>query len=155
MCSEVLKFRPALGHVKDAASQEADVVPNGASAICTDAGHERIDTSKQVFWCGASGTRYVHTVHSLIECPEISDANYLLVRIAKNGRRTVLAAGFAGASAPSLNLAEVRRVGATLGANEVHVHFLASGDKNAKVIAHDLREAHLNETLPSRSNVCH
>ncbi len=163
MSSDDLKFRPLRGRVEDAkdvggkpATKETSPVGSSASSpISAGVSDELFDTALQVFWRGASGTDYIHTVHSLIGCPEISDANYLLVRSSGNGQRTVLAAGFAQHSAPSLNLAEVRRVGATLGANEVHVHFLNRGDTHAKIIAHDLREAHLPSALPRQSELQH
>lgn len=159
MSSDDLKFRPVLGHVEDAKDVGGQSTANETSAasqiVNARVADELFDTAHQVFWRGASGTDYIHTVHSLIGCPEISDANYLLVRSSENGQRTVLAAGYAEHSAPSLNLAEVRRVGATLGANEVHVHFLSRGDSHAKVVAHDLREAYLASALPKQSELQH
>jgi hypothetical protein len=77
------------------------------------------------FWRGASGKRYVHSVYSLIECPPLPKAMYLLVHRNKDGQRQVLHIGCGQSDAPTLNLARIRQRGAQLGANEVHVHFLA------------------------------
>lgn len=93
------------------------------------------------FWRGASGTRYVHTIYSLIDCPEVPNSNYLLIRRDDSGRRVVLAVGLAVREAPSLNLAEIRQRGALLGANEVHAHMLAGSIKQAKLVEFDLRAA--------------
>jgi hypothetical protein len=91
------------------------------------------------FWRGASGKRYVHNVYSLIECPPLPKALYLLVRRDRSGRREVLHIGCGESDAPTLNLAQVRRRGATLGANEVHVHFLAASEEERRLITCDLR----------------
>lgn len=92
-----------------------------------------------LFWHGASGQRYVHTVYSLIECPELTAANYILVKCSEDGGRQALRIGRVAQRAPSLNLAEIRRLGAELGANEVHVHLLAADATQAKLIEFDLR----------------
>lgn len=90
------------------------------------------------FWSGASGQRYVHSVHSLIECPDVPASNYILVHRNHDGQRTVLAVGQATNEAPSLNLAEIRRRGARLGANEVHVHLLAKSAVDRSIIELDI-----------------
>lgn len=94
------------------------------------------------FWTGASGERYVHSVFSLIGCPEVPKAVYLLVRRDQRDRRTVLRVGRTAHDAESLNLAEIRHRGAQLGANEVHVHFLAASDRERRQVELDLRSAH-------------
>lgn len=91
------------------------------------------------FWTGASGRRYVHTIYSLIECPALPTGNYVLVKRGEDGTRDVLAIGSVSNDAPSLNLAEIRRRGAELGANEVHVHLLAGTAKLSKLVEFDLR----------------
>ena len=92
----------------------------------------RLQTSPSVaadceflFWSGASGARYVHTVHSLLACPELPSCTYVLAYCAPSGEREVLAVGQLTGTVPSLNLAELRHRGARLGANEIHVHLLA------------------------------
>lgn len=93
------------------------------------------------FWEGASGSRYVHHVYSLIGCPQLPASTYLLVGLDADGVRTVLHVGHAEHEAPSLNLAEIRHKGATVGAAEVHVHMLAArADRNA--VRDDLARAH-------------
>jgi len=91
------------------------------------------------FWTGASGQRYVHNVHGLIECPPLPRAVYLLVRREVDGTCTVLHIAASLSDAPTLNLARIRHRGATLGANEVHVHLLAASAEHCRTIACDLR----------------
>ena len=93
------------------------------------------------FWRGASGRRYAHTVYSLIECPPLPQAAYLLVRRDSAGQRHVLHIGSGESSAPSLNLASLRQRGATVGANEVHVHFPAETPEARRLVVCDLRAA--------------
>lgn len=93
------------------------------------------------FWTGASGQRYVHTIHSLLLCPEVPASNYILLRRNADGSQGVLAIGRVSNDAPSLNLAEIRQRGAELGANEVHVHLLATSPRHSKHVAQDLRTA--------------
>jgi hypothetical protein len=104
------------------------------------------------FWTGASGQRYVHSVFSLIGCPELPKAVYLLVRRDQHDRRTVLRVGRTRHDAVSLNLAEIRHRGAQLGANEVHVHFLAKSDRERRRIELDLRAAHFPELSVERKS---
>lgn len=101
------------------------------------------------FWSGASGQRYVHTIYSLIECPELPAGNYVLVRRTAEGRRIALAVGRATHAAASLNLAEIRQRGAQLGANEVHVHLLAESKSESKLIEFDLRSGQLQHVHPT------
>src|SRR5262245_1740693 len=93
----------------------------------------------QHMWRGASGRSYAHSVYSLIACPPLPVASYVLVRRDQRGRRTALRVGFGQSDAPTLNLAQVRQRGAQLGANEVHVHFTAASDDERRLVACDLR----------------
>jgi hypothetical protein len=93
------------------------------------------------FWRGASGRSYVHTVYSLIECPPMPRANYVLVKRGSNGRAIALRCGQVRHAAPTLNLAELRQLGAQLGASEVHVHLLASCSEDARLIELDVAAA--------------
>ena len=106
------------------------------------------------FWRGASARRYVHTVYSLIECPPLPSAVYLLVRRDKEGQRQVLHIDSGRSDAPTLNLARVRQRAAQLGANEVHVHFLAVDQAHRNLIVCDLRAAQFGELScePSRAS---
>lgn len=95
------------------------------------------------FWTGASGKRYVHTVYSLFDCPPLDAGNYILVRRSAPGQtsRAVLAIGRLSDQAATLNLAEIRQRAATLGADEVHVHLLATSSQEAQAVETDLRTA--------------
>lgn len=93
------------------------------------------------FWRGATGTRYVHTIYPLLECPELPAANVLLVRRHAMGRAEVMHICRVEHVAQSLNLAEVRQTAARLGANEVHVHLLAAGAPERATIERDLAGA--------------
>ncbi len=93
------------------------------------------------FWTGATGKRYVHTVYSLFDCPPVGMANYVLVRKDGHAKRAVLAIGRVTADSTSLNLAEIRQRGAALGADEVHIHLLASSAHESKAVEVDLRTA--------------
>jgi hypothetical protein len=95
--------------------------------------------SRRQLWRGASGKAYSHNVYSLIACPPLPAASYLLVRRDPHGRRTALRVGLGKSDAPTLNLAEVRRRGAQLEANEVHVHFTAASEDERRLVACDLR----------------
>jgi hypothetical protein len=99
------------------------------------------ESARCQFWRGASGRRYMHTVYSLIECPPVPQATYLLARREHDGSRQVVHIASGENSAPTLNLARIRQVGATLGANEVHVHFLAETEGQRRLVTCDLRAA--------------
>jgi hypothetical protein len=101
------------------------------------------------FWRGASGRRYAHTVYGLLECPPLPEAAYLLVRRDACGSRTLLDVGLGESDAPTLNLAQVRQHGASLGANEVHVHFLAETSEQRLRILADLRTAECGTPAPA------
>jgi len=113
---------------------EARVLP---AAVVSGRAFDEAARSK--FWRGASGRRYLHSVYSLVECPPMSQANYLLVGRAADGSRQVLHIASCESDAPTLNLARIRQRGASLGANEVHVHFLAETDSERWLAACDLR----------------
>jgi hypothetical protein len=90
-------------------------------------------------WGGASGQRYEHNVYPLRACPPLSLAVYLLVRRQQDGTCQVLYIASTRSDAPTLNLARIRHRAATLGANEVHAHVLASSAEQCGTIACDLR----------------
>jgi len=99
---------------------------------------EHVDARQHV-WRGASGKGYLHRVYSLIECPPLPKASYVLVRRDRHGCWTALHVGLGQSEAPTLNLAQVRQRGAQLGANEVHVYALARSDAARALVACDLR----------------
>jgi hypothetical protein len=90
------------------------------------------------FWRGASGERYLHTVYGLLDCPPLPKANYILVKRSGDGRRVALKVGRTTHEAETLNLAEIRHRAANLGANEVHVHFLAETAAERQIVDFDL-----------------
>jgi hypothetical protein len=90
-------------------------------------------------WRGASGRLYAHHIYTLIECPPLPPAGYVLVRRDSEGRRTPLRIGIGTSDAPSLNLAEIRQRGAMAGANEVHVRLEAVSEAERRLAACDLR----------------
>jgi hypothetical protein len=94
------------------------------------------------YWRGASGRRYLHSVYTLIGCPGLPRASYILVRRWDDGSRTPLAFGQTKDDAISLNLAHLRHQGAKLGANEVHIHLLAETPEERANVEGDLTEAH-------------
>ena len=91
------------------------------------------------YWRGNSGKRYLHTVYSLVECPEMEKANYILVKNNPNGTRTAIHIGQTTMQEGSLNLASIRQLGAAMGANEVHLHVLADDCSERNAVEHDLR----------------
>lgn len=129
MSAEIIQF----ADVRVRRSPVKAVMPVQASEIETG--------TRFHFWTGASGKRYVHTVYSLFDCPPIGVANYVLVRRESKTQRAVLAIGRLTSETSSLNLAEIRQRGATLGADEVHIHLLATSANESQAVEVDLRTA--------------
>lgn len=94
-----------------------------------------------VRWRGASGRTFAHTVYSLIGCPGVSAANYMLVLAEEDGTRRVLAMGRTATTVASENLAVIRQEAALRGANEVHLHLLGMTDADRAAIEFDLAAA--------------
>jgi hypothetical protein len=105
----------------DIAEKPAWVPADEPALICAET------SIRQAFhyWRGASGYRYLHSVFSLIGCPAMPRANYILVKRHEDGSRTPVAFGQTRDDAATLNLAHLRHEGAKRGANEVHIHLLA------------------------------
>ena len=101
--------------------------------------------ARQHLWRGASGRGYMHSVYSLIECPPLPKASYILVRRDASGQRTALHVGLGQSDAATLNLAQIRQRGAQLGANEVHVHFQAQSESVRSLVAFDLRASQFGD----------
>ena len=93
-------------------------------------------------WHGQSGDCYTHTVYSLIGCPAMVAANYILVDHDANGVQRVLSIGRTRSGTPSLNLARIRKRGAILGANEVHLLRSGETDVARAAIKRDLTRRH-------------
>lgn len=94
------------------------------------------------YWRGASGRRYLHSVYTLVGCPPLPQANYILVRRHTDGTRDALAFGNTRDDAVSLNLAHLRHEGAKCGANEIHIHLLAVTAHDRAMVEADLTAAH-------------
>ncbi len=90
------------------------------------------------YWQGASGKRYIHSVYSLFNCPEVPKVNYVLVRREGNGTCTALAIGETKESACSLNLAFLRHNAAKLHANEIHIHVMPQTKYERDMVRLDL-----------------
>lgn len=95
------------------------------------------------YWRGASGRRYLHSVYTLVGCPALPQANYILVRQYEDGTREALAFGETKDDAVTLNLAHLRHEGAKCGANEVHIHLLAKTASERALVEADLASAHM------------
>lgn len=90
------------------------------------------------FWQGASGKRYIHSVYSLVNCPELPKTNYVLVHRDENSECKALCIGDTKDSAASLNLAFLRHNAARLGANEIHVHVMTKNKYEREMVRLDL-----------------
>jgi hypothetical protein len=97
-----------------------------------------VPTCDFTFWSGASGARYVHTIYELRDCPDLPSANIVLVRRRASGSMDIARICRVENETMSLNLAEIRRLAAQLGANEVHVHLLARDDIERAQIERDI-----------------
>ncbi|GAB4236969.1 MAG: hypothetical protein Kow0032_22480 [Methyloligellaceae bacterium] len=108
-------------------------------------GEEGVDQPYH-YWRGASGRRYLHTVYSLVECPALPKANYILVHRAEDGSRRPLEIGQTRTDTHTLNLAHLRFTGARLGANEVHIHLLAESARERARVEADLSARQLGRS---------
>ncbi len=90
------------------------------------------------YWDGLTGVRYLHSVYSLQDCPELPKANYIMVRKLDNGEAIPLFIGQTIADATSLNLAHIRQKAARLGANEIHIHVMTDTPTERAVVERDL-----------------
>jgi len=120
----------------DRTSSERDEEP---ALVCAEAAFDQAFH----YWRGASGRRYLHSVYTLVGCPALPQANFILVRRHPDGTREALVFGETKDDAISLNLAHLRHEGAKIGANEVHIHFLADTADDRALVQADLRAAHL------------
>jgi hypothetical protein len=141
MCAQIVDLalvRAERAARKASSTPLANQMPQAASHPASSA---VATASPFQFWSGATGTRYVHTIYNLFECPPIAPANYILVKRHLDGRRTVLSIGRLVNSCATINLADVRQRCAQLGANEIHVHLLAEGLDASTEIEADLRRS--------------
>ena len=103
------------------------------------------------YWRGASGRRYLHSVYSLVGCPALPQANFILVRRHEDGSREALCFGNTRDDAMSLNLARLRHEGAKIGANEVHIHLLADTAQARTLVEADLTASHRHQPAASKA----
>ena len=122
--------------------RDAPTPANEPALVCAE---EQLSQTYH-YWRGASGARYLHTVFALIGCPQLPMANYILVRRDQDGTRRPLDIGQTVYVAESLNLAHLRRRGALLGANEIHVHFLPESVRQRRAVEADLSARQLGRT---------
>lgn len=104
--------------------------------------------ASQHIWRGASGALYTHTMTSLLYCPEMPEATYLLLHRDAGGVARVLRVGTVDSKARSLNLARIRQVGATLGANEVHFRVERTSAAERARIAFDIENGLAGNAVP-------
>ena len=76
------------------------------------------------FWQARSGARFTVVAYQLVGCPAPVAASYLLVKCVAGGEPKVVGFGRVTDTAASVNLATIRRHGALLGADEVHLFAL-------------------------------
>jgi hypothetical protein len=95
------------------------------------------------FWRGRSGRAYRHVVHDLIRCPAPVRGVYVLARRDATGRAQPIFTGVAASTAPTLNLAHIRRRAVSLSASEVHLFEVphAASPLGLRRIVRDLRAA--------------
>lgn len=92
------------------------------------------------YWEGASGTRYLHSVYPLLECPELPKANYIVVRRLASGDCVPLSIGQTQDDAVSLNLARLRHEAARLGGSELHIHVMTNSAEERQAVERDLAD---------------
>ena len=90
------------------------------------------------YWRGASGQRYIHSVYDLSSCPPLPGAVYVAARSSEGGCREAVACGVLP-RAPGAAMRAVFAKLAEAGAEELHVHLLASSPADALAIRDDLR----------------
>jgi len=89
-------------------------------------------------WETSTGRQLQHTVYSLLGCPPIEQATYLLVYRTPGGSREVRAVRRTRSPFSTVNLARIRRAGARHGANEVHVFRGAANDEARRELVSEL-----------------
>jgi len=98
------------------------------------------------YWLGASGERYLHTVFAMDADFYSPGANLIIVRHDASGERSVLFVGRVG----QLSAGEIDRLRLSQGANEQHIHLMATGDAAIDKIAADVSHRHLTRELSRR-----
>ena len=99
------------------------------------------------YWLGRSGTRYLHTVFAIDDCPEFEHALFIAVKRDASGYRQAVATGTMG-TAPQLVLrgraiADARR----RGANEIHLHLMATTRDDRRAVLDDITRRHVPSSI--------
>ena len=153
MSAQILDLNTAIRSARITRASDHQYGPCQDTDQATQAGCGFIEHFE--FWSGASKERYVHTVYNLIDCPELPQANFMLVHRATDGSRSILQIGHTPCKTGSENLAMIRHSAAVLGANEVHVHFLPASDKARELVEFDLRAGQFGSLSPEPANLLH
>ncbi len=160
-----LKFRPSTPFPEQANERKPDVgtavamarrnthadwgdflsPANEPALVC----REKLIEQPYHYWRGTSGERYLHSVYTLLDCPALPKATYIMVRRDRNGSRRPLHIGQTVEDTHSLNLAHLRHLGAQLGANEVHIHLLAETAEKRVAVEADLSARQFGRMRPS------
>lgn len=128
---------------------DRSIPANEPALVCRDG---EIEQSFH-YWRGESGQRYLHTVFPLIDCPLMAAVNYILVHRGADGVRRPLDVGRTSGASESLNLAKLRMQAAVLGANEVHIHFMAETPGARARVEADVAARQLGRTVVMREFV--
>ncbi len=105
--------------------------------------------SRFVYWTGASGRRYIHTVYEAGACPPLPGAIYVSVIRNPGGERLPLTVGRFPKSF-ALNLASPNGTEAGNAAErEIHVHLLAESDTDGDRIVADLHRGLKLHSMPA------
>jgi hypothetical protein len=137
-----------MGMGQHTAEPQAKVVFQADAQALTPRSSNGTSPADFQFWAGLSGRSYVHTIFDLIACPRVPACSYVLVKRHPDGSRAALRIGTVAAEAWSLNLAEIRHRAAQLGANEVHLHLIASDAGSQQKVAEDLQASQFAELSP-------
>lgn len=121
-------------HLSHSNASVSQTNQNQPLAINQEVGEEQ----KFHYWQGASGKRYIHTVYSLFNCPELPKTNYVLVNRNMDGTCTPLVIGETTSNAESLNLAFLRQNAAKHNANEIHIHVMTNNKYERDMVRLDL-----------------
>jgi hypothetical protein len=107
-------------------------------------------TMPEVFhwWQGRSGSWFIHTAYPIYSVPDCDFCNYIFVRRRSDGVCEPLYIGQSGEGRVRLRAHEKFLPAIFIGANEIHMHFLARSKQLRVHVETDLRNGHwtsLNE----------
>lgn len=92
------------------------------------------------WWQGASGQWYIHTIEPFSRYLPYDEANYIFVRRDWTGRCWPIYIGQSSSFGQRLTVHEKFDAAWRLGANEIHVHLLSTGDRRRFDTETDLRQ---------------